>query len=86
MGSGRVKICKLEIVKVDFEFCVFFIKGLVFGKLGNFFRIILVKIVGKNIFKNQVFRFIFVVGYLLFFIFLEEYVMLLFVVNVLVDN
>lgn len=52
MGGIKIKIRKFKIVKIDSDFRVVMIKGVVFGKFGNFLRLVLVKIVGKNIFKN----------------------------------
>lgn len=52
MGSGRTKVRKLEIVKVDPELRAVLIKGSVPGKPGNLLRITPAKIIGKNIPKN----------------------------------
>lgn len=49
MGGVRVKIRKLEIIKIDTELRALLVKGAVPGKPGNLLRITPAKIVGKNI-------------------------------------
>jgi len=52
MGNCKVKIRKLQVIKVDPELHAIIVKGAVPGKVGNLLRITPTKVIGKNIPKS----------------------------------